>query len=258
MLVGGSFIGTELAASFTALGKHCEIVMLEDVTHEHMCGPEVGRYFQRMLTEMGVKVHGGQELERFEGDDRVRKVVTKSGLQVECDFVVIGAGRNARHHAGRAGRAEDRCRGSGRQVSGDPVCPGSSRRETSPSTTASYTSAPCGSSTGTRRSTRAAMPRRTCSAAGRNTTSSRTSGPTSRTGPAWSTSAPRAGGTRSGSAGISTRERFTAFYVQGGRLAAALTVGRSDDLTVAARLLKEKTEVTGMRAVIEDTESELP
>ena len=45
--------------------------------------------------------------------------------------------------------------------------------------------------------------------------------------------------------------------MQGGRLAAALTVGRSDDLTVAARLLKEKTDVTGMRAPIEDTESEL-
>ena len=92
VLIGGSFIGTELAASFTALGKQCEIVMLEDVTHERMCGPEVGRYFQRTLTEHGVKVHGGQELERFEGDDRVRKVVTKSGLEIECDFVVIGAG----------------------------------------------------------------------------------------------------------------------------------------------------------------------
>ena len=51
---------------------------------------------------------------------------------------------------------------------------------------------------------------------------------------------------------------FTAFYVKGGRLAAALTVGRSDDLAVAARLLKEKTDVAGMRAPIEDTESELP
>ena len=51
--------------------------------------------------------------------------------------------------------------------------------------------------------------------------------------------------------------RFTAFYVQGGRLAAALTVGRSDDLTVAARLLKEKTDITGMRASIEDVEGEL-
>src|SRR6185312_11477100 len=33
------------------------------------------------------------ELERFEGaDGRVRKVVTKSGLEIDCDFVVIGAG----------------------------------------------------------------------------------------------------------------------------------------------------------------------
>ena len=41
------------------------------------------------------------------------------------------------------------------------------------------------------------------------------------------------------------------------RLAAALTVGRSDDLAVAARLLKEKTDVGGLRARIEDVESEI-
>ena len=51
--------------------------------------------------------------------------------------------------------------------------------------------------------------------------------------------------------------RFTAFYVQGGRVAAALTVGRSDDLTVASRLLKEKTDVSGMRARIEDVEADI-
>ena len=41
------------------------------------------------------------------------------------------------------------------------------------------------------------------------------------------------------------------------RLAAALTVGRSDDLAVAARLLKEKADISGMRARIEDVESEI-
>ena len=40
-----------------------------------------------------MRVHGSQELERFEGaGDRVERVVTKSGLEIECDFVVIGAG----------------------------------------------------------------------------------------------------------------------------------------------------------------------
>jgi 3-phenylpropionate/trans-cinnamate dioxygenase ferredoxin reductase subunit len=58
VLIGGSYIGTELAASFTALGKQCEILMLEDVTLERMCGPEVGRFFQRTLTEQGEGARG--------------------------------------------------------------------------------------------------------------------------------------------------------------------------------------------------------
>src|SRR5919198_2067539 len=91
-LIGGSYIATELAASFTKLGKQCELIMLESVTLERFYGPEVGRYFQDMLTDHGVQVHGGEELDHFDGDERVRKIVAKSGLEVECDFVVIGAG----------------------------------------------------------------------------------------------------------------------------------------------------------------------
>jgi 3-phenylpropionate/trans-cinnamate dioxygenase ferredoxin reductase component len=94
VLVGGSYIGTEVAASLVASqGKQCAIVMLEDVTLERQFGKEVGGYFQGVLEEHGVEVHGGDELERFEGaDGRVRKVVTKGGLELDCDCVVIGAG----------------------------------------------------------------------------------------------------------------------------------------------------------------------
>ena len=92
-VIGGSYIGTELSASFTKLGKQCELIMLEAVTLERFYGAEVGRFFQDTLTSHGVRVHGSQELERFEGSgDRVERVVTKSGLEIECDFVVIGAG----------------------------------------------------------------------------------------------------------------------------------------------------------------------
>ena len=92
-VIGGSYIGTELSASFTKLGKQCELIMLEAVTLEGFYGDEVGRFFQDTLTSHGVRVHGSQELERFEGEgDRVERVVTKSGLEIECDFVVIGAG----------------------------------------------------------------------------------------------------------------------------------------------------------------------
>jgi 3-phenylpropionate/trans-cinnamate dioxygenase ferredoxin reductase component len=96
VLIGGSYIGCEVAASLTAAhGVECEIVMLEDVTFESFFGEQVGRVFQGVLEEHGVKVHGGQELERFEGDgERVTRVVTKSGLEIECDFVVAGIGVN--------------------------------------------------------------------------------------------------------------------------------------------------------------------
>ena len=45
-----------------------------------------------LIESKGVTVHGGEELEAFEGDGRVRAVVTKSGLSIECDAVVVGAG----------------------------------------------------------------------------------------------------------------------------------------------------------------------
>jgi 3-phenylpropionate/trans-cinnamate dioxygenase ferredoxin reductase subunit len=93
VLIGGSYIATEVSASLTASqGKSCSLVMMEDVTLERFYGKEVGGFFQGVLEEHGIEVHGGQELERFEGSGRVQKVVTKSGLELDCDMVVIGAG----------------------------------------------------------------------------------------------------------------------------------------------------------------------
>jgi 3-phenylpropionate/trans-cinnamate dioxygenase ferredoxin reductase subunit len=94
VLVGGSYIATEVAASLAAThGVKCSLVMLEDVTLDRFYGREVGGFFQRVLEEHGVDVYGGQEVERFEGaGGRVRKVVTKSGLELECDAVVVGTG----------------------------------------------------------------------------------------------------------------------------------------------------------------------
>jgi 3-phenylpropionate/trans-cinnamate dioxygenase ferredoxin reductase component len=93
VLIGGSYIGTEVAASLTLRGNKCAIVMMENVTLERFYGPEVGRFFQGVLEEHGIEVHGGDELERFEGSDgRVTKVVTKSGKELPAECVVIGAG----------------------------------------------------------------------------------------------------------------------------------------------------------------------
>ena len=95
VLIGGSYIGAEVAASLTAMGVRCTIVMMEEVALSRTFGDDAGRWFQGLLESRGVTLHGGEELEAFEGDGRVQAVVTKSGLSVECDAVVVGAGVRA-------------------------------------------------------------------------------------------------------------------------------------------------------------------
>ena len=94
VLIGGSYIGCEVAASLTAaFGVKCSIVMLEEVALERNFGKDVGRFFHRVLEDHGVELHGGEELDRFEGENgRVNKVITSSGLQLDCDYVVVGVG----------------------------------------------------------------------------------------------------------------------------------------------------------------------
>jgi 3-phenylpropionate/trans-cinnamate dioxygenase ferredoxin reductase subunit len=92
VLVGGSYIGCEVAASLAAQGKQCTIIAMEDVALSRTFGETAGRFFQRGLEEHGVTFHGGQTLSAFEGDGRVSAVITESGLAVECDTVVVGAG----------------------------------------------------------------------------------------------------------------------------------------------------------------------
>jgi 3-phenylpropionate/trans-cinnamate dioxygenase ferredoxin reductase component len=50
---------------------------------------------------------------------------------------------------------------------------------------------------------------------------------------------------------------FTVFYLSDGRVAAALTVGRSRDLMEARRLLAEKVDVSSREAELGDPEADL-
>jgi 3-phenylpropionate/trans-cinnamate dioxygenase ferredoxin reductase subunit len=92
VLIGGSFIACEVAASLTLMGKRCTVVMQEQATFERNFGPRCGRFFQELLESHGVIFHPGDELERFEGDGRVAKVITRGGLELAADAVVVGAG----------------------------------------------------------------------------------------------------------------------------------------------------------------------
>lgn len=94
--VGGSYIGCEVAATMTALGKRCTVVFLEEEPLERGFGLQVGGAVRRLLEEHGVELVGGAEVERFEpadGDgERVGAVVLAGGRSVPADVVVIGVG----------------------------------------------------------------------------------------------------------------------------------------------------------------------
>lgn len=92
VLIGGSYIGCEVAASLTATGTRCTIVMIEEVALSRTFGEQAGRWFHELLESKGIEILGGRELEVFEGDGRVKAVVTGDGTTVEGDMVVVGAG----------------------------------------------------------------------------------------------------------------------------------------------------------------------
>src|SRR3954466_5994716 len=113
VLIGGSYIGAQLAASLPAKGTKCTIVTMEDVALSRSFGDEAGRWFHQLLESKGVTIHGGEELEAYMGDGRVKAVLTKSGRAIECDPVIVGAG--VRPDAMLAQRA-------GLEVDGSIVC----------------------------------------------------------------------------------------------------------------------------------------
>ncbi|MDT4930446.1 MAG: 3-phenylpropionate/trans-cinnamate dioxygenase ferredoxin reductase component [Pseudonocardiales bacterium] len=93
VLVGGSYIGCEVAATLTATGKRCTVLMRENTCFEHHLGSRGGRFLQDVLEQRGVRFVAGDELERFEGDgSRVTHVVTRAGRALAAQAVVVGVG----------------------------------------------------------------------------------------------------------------------------------------------------------------------
>jgi 3-phenylpropionate/trans-cinnamate dioxygenase ferredoxin reductase subunit len=92
VLIGGSYIACEVAASLTTMGKHCTLVMVEDAPLSTGFGPAAGEFFTGLLRSHGIELVTADPLARFEGEGRVQRVVTESGRVVEADMVVMGTG----------------------------------------------------------------------------------------------------------------------------------------------------------------------
>ncbi|MEJ7797186.1 MAG: FAD-dependent oxidoreductase [Solirubrobacteraceae bacterium] len=96
IVVGGSYIATEVAASLTLVGRRCTIVMQEELPLERHFGPVAAQFVHDLLTAHGVELVGGADVVGFdgEGDDEgpVGAVVCADGRRIEGDLVVVGTG----------------------------------------------------------------------------------------------------------------------------------------------------------------------
>jgi 3-phenylpropionate/trans-cinnamate dioxygenase ferredoxin reductase subunit len=93
VLVGGSFIACEVAASLSTLGVASTLVFPEEEPLSLQFGVSVGRFVRGLLEAHGVEVLAGEQVASFAGEgDSVSSVVLASGRSVACDAVAIGVG----------------------------------------------------------------------------------------------------------------------------------------------------------------------
>ena len=91
VIVGGGFIGLEVAAVAIKLGL--KVTVLEGLPRvlARVTVPEVSSFFERAHREAGVDLRTGAQLAGFEGSP-VTAVKLADGTTVEADFVVVGIG----------------------------------------------------------------------------------------------------------------------------------------------------------------------
>ncbi|WP_300019714.1 FAD-dependent oxidoreductase [Pseudonocardia sp.] len=92
VVVGGGFIGTEVAAAAVAAGAVVTVVEAGPAPLATVLGAEVGALLQDLHERTGVRFRTGRTVERVHGVDRVTAVELAGGESLPADLVVVGIG----------------------------------------------------------------------------------------------------------------------------------------------------------------------
>lgn len=92
IVVGGSFIGMEVASALRKKGCEVSVVAMETVPFERVLGKKVGASFARKLQKEGVQWFGTSQVRLFRGNESVNGVELEDGEVLPADGVVVGAG----------------------------------------------------------------------------------------------------------------------------------------------------------------------
>ncbi|HEY4645457.1 MAG TPA: FAD-dependent oxidoreductase [Steroidobacteraceae bacterium] len=92
VVVGGGYIGLEVAATCVKLGLDVTVLEMMDRVMNRVIAPEVSAFFAAEHANQGVKLHCNTAVAAIAGDGAVREVVCGDGRRFGADLAVIGVG----------------------------------------------------------------------------------------------------------------------------------------------------------------------
>jgi 3-phenylpropionate/trans-cinnamate dioxygenase ferredoxin reductase component len=94
VVIGGGFVGAEVASSARTLGVHVTIVEAADAPVARVLGKDVGLMLAARWRQHGVDVHlrTGVAHIRADAGGRVRSIVLTNGVELRADAVLVGVG----------------------------------------------------------------------------------------------------------------------------------------------------------------------
>jgi NADPH-dependent 2,4-dienoyl-CoA reductase/sulfur reductase-like enzyme len=104
LVIGGSFIGCEVAASLALLGTSVSMVFPGTRLLERAVPAELSAYLANEYTAHGVQIMPGITPERIEGTDHAERVRLSNGQVLAADLVVMGVGIRLDTELARAAR----------------------------------------------------------------------------------------------------------------------------------------------------------
>jgi len=92
VVIGGGFIGMEVASVLAQKNVQTTLVVREDRVWSRVFTPVMSAFFEHYYTSRGVRVVKEAEVNSLERKGAVRAVVLGDGKKVSCDAVVVGVG----------------------------------------------------------------------------------------------------------------------------------------------------------------------
>jgi NADPH-dependent 2,4-dienoyl-CoA reductase/sulfur reductase-like enzyme len=92
VVVGGGFIGMEVASSLRRLGLHVTLIHLGNGLFDQLGSPVLSDQLASLYQNQGVELLLEEAVTAFGGDGQLHYIETASGNRVEADVAVVGVG----------------------------------------------------------------------------------------------------------------------------------------------------------------------